>query len=57
MFFALLVAQMYRIYNEIYILLQYVENDIYMDTYSNVTQYPLRLACSLTQLCQYKYIY
>jgi hypothetical protein len=32
---------MYWIYNEIYILLQYVEYGIYMDTYSNVTQYPL----------------
>jgi len=41
MFFALFVTQMYWIYNEIYILLQYVENDIYEDTYSNVTQYPL----------------
>lgn len=41
MFFALFVTQVYWIYNEIFILLQYVENDIYMDTYSNVTQHPL----------------
>jgi len=32
---------MYWIYNEIFILLQYVENDMYMDTYSNATQCPL----------------
>jgi len=41
MFFALFVTQTYWIYNEINILLQYVEDDIHMDTYSNVTQYPL----------------
>lgn len=32
---------MYWIYKEINILLQYVEDDTYMDTYSNVTQYSL----------------